>query len=288
MQKEINKFENERNEIERCLYFLNGNDNLSNEEVAFLEMHITQKKRELVNKTFKEEHPRGKICNKTKRGYLKPTGINIFATTEEELYEKLYNFYFPSYATLNDIYVSWIHKRLEKNKTIGKPSAKTIQEDIGYWTRILSKEELVSMPINKITAADIDNLYTKWTGNGNITHKEFSNRKSLLTALFSEAVILGCIPDSGFVTSIKCNAYKFKSPLAKNQGQCEQDIQHNLGHSNIQQTQHYDSHATTEYNYGMAADIYDKKYNVTKCNQTFEHKKIAPNLDKLKAWGNSF
>ena len=62
MQKEINKFENERNEIERCLYFLNGNDNLSNEEVAFLEMHITQKKRELVNKTFKEEHPRGKIC----------------------------------------------------------------------------------------------------------------------------------------------------------------------------------------------------------------------------------
>lgn len=41
--------------------------------------------------------------------------------------------------------------------------------------------------------------------------------------------------------------------------------------------------ATTEYNYGMAADIYDKKYNVTKCNQTFEHKKIAPNLDKLKA-----
>ena len=68
--------------------------------------------------------------------------------------------------------------------------------------------------------------------------------------------------------------------LAKNQGQCEQDIQHNLGHSNIQQTQHYDSHATTEYNYGMAADIYDKKYNVTKCNQTFEHKKIAPNLDK--------
>ena len=31
------------------------------------------------------------------------------------------------------------------------------------------------------------------------------------------------------------------------------------------------SHATTEYNYGMAADIYDKKYNVTKCNQTFEH-----------------
>ena len=71
--------------------------------------------------------------------------------------------------------------------------------------------------------------------------------------------------------------------LAKNQGQCEQDIQHNLGHSNIQQTQHYDSHATTEYNYGMAADIYDKKYNVTKCNQTFEHKKIAPNLDKLKA-----
>ena len=24
MQKEINKFENERNEIERCLYFLNG------------------------------------------------------------------------------------------------------------------------------------------------------------------------------------------------------------------------------------------------------------------------
>ncbi len=40
---------------------------------------------------------------------------------------------------------------MEKNKTIGKPSAKTIQEDIGYWTRILSKEELVSMPINKIT-----------------------------------------------------------------------------------------------------------------------------------------
>lgn len=104
--------------------------------------------------------------------------------------------------------MSWIHKRLEKNKTIGKPSAKTIQEDIGYWTRILSKEELVSMPINKITAADIDNLYTKWTGNGNITHKEFSNRKSLLTALFSEAVILGCIPDSGFVTSIKCETVR--------------------------------------------------------------------------------
>ena len=43
MQKEINKFENERNEIERCLYFLNGNDNLSIEDDEFLEMHITQK-----------------------------------------------------------------------------------------------------------------------------------------------------------------------------------------------------------------------------------------------------
>ena len=93
--------------------------------------------------------------------------------------------------------MSWIHKRIEKSQTIEKPSPKTIQEDIGYWTRIISKEELVSMPINQITAADIDNLYTKWTGNGNITHKEFSNRKSLLTALFSEAVILGCISNSG-------------------------------------------------------------------------------------------
>ncbi len=37
--------------------------------------------------------------------------------------------------------------------------------------------------------------------------------------------------------------------------------------------------------YGMAADIYDKKYNVTKCNQTFEHKKIAPNLDKSNRYG---
>ncbi len=70
MQKEIKKFENERNEIERCLYFLNGNDNVSDEEVAFLEMHITQKKRELVkNKTFKGGTSTGKICNKTKRGY---------------------------------------------------------------------------------------------------------------------------------------------------------------------------------------------------------------------------
>ena len=88
------------------------------------------------------------------------------------------------------------------------------------------------------------------------------------------------------MTSLICLHINFDSQVhhwQKNQGQCEQDIQHNLGHSNIQQTQHYDSHATTEYNYGMAADIYDKKYNVTKCNQTFEHKKIAPNLDKLKA-----
>jgi hypothetical protein len=85
MQKEINKFENERNEIERCLYFLNGNDNLSNEEVAFLKMHITQKKRELVNKIFKEEHPRGKICNKTKRGYLKPTGIKCLEVQKSNL-----------------------------------------------------------------------------------------------------------------------------------------------------------------------------------------------------------
>ena len=63
MQKEINKFENERNEIEDVCIF-EWNDNLSNEEVAFLEMHITQKKRELVNKTFKEEHPRGKYATK--------------------------------------------------------------------------------------------------------------------------------------------------------------------------------------------------------------------------------
>ena len=47
---------------------------------------------------------------------LKATGINIFATTEEELYEKLYNFYFPSYATLNDIYVSWITKDWKRIK----------------------------------------------------------------------------------------------------------------------------------------------------------------------------
>ena len=86
---------------------------------------------------------------------------------------------------------------------------------------------------------------------------------------------LACIVQPYIVT----HKLRFTSAsLAKNQGQCEQDIQHNLGHSNIQQTQHYDSHATTEYNYGMAADIYDKKYNVTKCNQTFEHKKSPQTL----------
>ena len=37
------------------------------------------------------------------------------------------------------------------------------------------------------------------------------------------------------------------------------------------------------YSDKIALSINDKKYNVTKCNQTFEHKKIAPNLDKLKA-----
>ena len=59
-----------------------------------------------------------KYATKPSSGYLKPTGINIFTTTErEELYEKLYNFlFFPSYTTLNDIYVSWITKDWKRIK----------------------------------------------------------------------------------------------------------------------------------------------------------------------------
>ncbi|MFR5584791.1 MAG: hypothetical protein ACLTLQ_14175 [[Clostridium] scindens] len=122
--------------------------------------------------------------------------------------DKLYEYYFDN--ILEDVYKNWIQHRSETKIVSGK----TIEEDIGIWNRFIADSEIATMQIVDIKPKHLMKLFQLWTGNGQITRKDFNNRKSVLNGIFRYAVLNEMITYNP-ITSLPCNDLKYKIPMAK-------------------------------------------------------------------------
>lgn len=179
------------------------------ETVQINEMTKKQKEK-LVSEIYFKSKRRKEfyIC---KDGRIKSYNPQFIANTREELIDKLYEYYFSNTSNaLEDVYKQWAKYRSDTKIVSGK----TIEEDIGIWNRFIAKSEISAMQISEIKPKHLMRLFQSWTGNGNITRKDFNNRKSVLNGIFRYAV-LNEILSYNPITSIPCNDLKYKMPVAK-------------------------------------------------------------------------
>lgn len=114
---------------------------------------ISKRKKELVLKIYKENHPRSSKFYKCADGRQRSKKTNFLVQTENELIEKLCHYYFGQ--TMQQEFDRWILKRIE----ISKVSPKTIEADMGYWRRVNSKEPLATVLMNTIRPIQIYDLF---------------------------------------------------------------------------------------------------------------------------------
>ena len=191
-------------QIEKLLPTLLVHDMTMDGATVLTEM-ITKKKRNLVMKVYAEAHPKtgGKFARVN--GYFRSRDPLLYGRTENELVEKLYNYYFS--RNFEHVWYSWISECAEE----GVVSSKTIEEYQGIYRNVLSSDQLFSKDISSITKNDLYHLFRRWTGNGKITKKDFVNRKSTLNGVFSFASERDLIPYNP-VREVSCHGLRFKKP----------------------------------------------------------------------------
>lgn len=183
-------------------------DKLVDRDVA-LDHMISKKKEKLVRQIYKKTHPRSNRFYQMSDGRWRSRNPDFYARSESGLIEKLYNYYFA--RDMEAEFDAWILHRASKKLV----SEKTIEEDLSYWNRVISKERLAHVPMSEIRAVDLYNMFVEWTGQGKITRKEFNNRKSILNGIYSQAVLDGIV-EANPIPSLQFSSLKFKNPSFRN------------------------------------------------------------------------
>lgn len=206
----IPELTNDQKQLHTSIMYLQlyiTNAKLSTAEMAhYIEMTKKQKERLIKEIYFKNK--RKKEFYTCADGRVKSYNPQFIAPDEESLINKLYNFYFCN--TFKAVYKDWLKYRADTKIVSGK----TIEEDIGIWTRFIEHSELSDMQVIDIKPKHVMKLFDEWTGNGKITRKDFNNRKAVLNGIFSYAVLNELI-DFNPVLSLSCNHLKFRLPTAE-------------------------------------------------------------------------
>lgn len=180
-------------------------DILDSSELMYYEDMTKRQKKKLVCEIYFSDKKGAQRFYKCKDGRIKSIRPQFIAVTEDELIDKLYDYYFNN--TVSAVFKRWILYRSKK----GIVSPKTIEEDIGMWNRFLADSEIAHMQISQVRTKHLLDLFYSWTGQGLITRKEFCNRKSMLNGIFGHAVICELI-DNNPIISIPTNDFNFKLP----------------------------------------------------------------------------
>ena len=157
----IPELTNDQKQLHTSIMYLQlyiTNAKLSTAEMAhYIEMTKKQKERLIKEIYFKNK--RKKEFYTCADGRVKSYNPQFIAPDEESLINKLYNFYFCN--TFKAVYKDWLKYRADTKIVSGK----TIEEDIGIWTRFIEHSELSNMQVIDIKPKHIMKLFDKWTGN---------------------------------------------------------------------------------------------------------------------------
>lgn len=150
---------------------------------------IVAKKRQMNIKKVMGIHPYSIAQRKDGRFITKVLCNNqkkqITGTTKNELYQKLFDFYFPVVApSLREVYENWMVYRRDFSAV--KP--KTLQEATNEWKKFYANTELADTPINKIKPVQIIRFFRNVTKNREYSQKRISNAKSILNGIMMYAV----------------------------------------------------------------------------------------------------
>ena len=177
-------------------------------------LKMTRKK--LVEKThpyvINQRTNRRLITTVREEGKLK----QITATCEDEMFRKLYQFYFENKrdTTMNDLFSKWKKERLsDKNVNV-----KTVHRNQEHWDKYYVSNPIIHTPLSKINTKMLNIFFNSVITNYNLSRKEYNNMKGIMIALIRIALdeeIIHTNPMTGLYIKSKFRAIRKKTDGSK-------------------------------------------------------------------------
>lgn len=153
---------------------------LSQEERDFYEKRRESAMKELIDM----KHPYSICGGNGKRYHTRvPNGKQIYATKLDDLYEKLFLFYFENGAvTVNELFKPYIEWKIKRRN----PSWNTIYKEENAFKKYIKDSELGKMKIKDVRREHIETFF--FQHNKKIKSKELKNLKTVTNGIFEYAV----------------------------------------------------------------------------------------------------
>lgn len=147
-------------------------------------------KREKIKELIEQKHAYAICGGGGKRYHTRtPDGRQIYATRLEDLYDKLYEYYYGENGkTLEELFAPYIAWKTE----LRNPQGGTIKRERNIFKKYISGSELGSMKMKEIKASDIERFFTSYSEQ--LKRHDISNIKSILNGIYDYAVARDIVP----------------------------------------------------------------------------------------------
>lgn len=147
-------------------------------------------KREKIKELIEQKHAYAICGGGGKRYHTRtPDGRQIYATRIEDLYDKLYEYYYGEDGkTLAELFAPYVEWKTE----LRNPQGGTIKRERNIFKKYISGSELGGMKIKEIKASDIERFFTSYSEQ--LKRHDISNIKSILNGIYDYAVARDIVP----------------------------------------------------------------------------------------------
>ena len=147
-------------------------------------------KREKMRELIDQRHTYAICGGGGKRYHTRtPDGGQIYATRLEDLYDKLYEYYYGENGkTLAELYEPYI----EWKRELRNPQGGTVKRERNIYKKYIQGSELGGMKIKEVKASDIERFFTGYSEK--LKRHDVSNIKSILNGIYDYAVARDIVP----------------------------------------------------------------------------------------------
>lgn len=123
--------------------------------------------------------------HKDGRFYVYIKRKQLIASTEEELYEKIYDkLYGIETWSMEKIFPEFLKWKNEHSAVKGI----TLRRYKEVWNQFFKDREITRLPLKELKSKDFVVLYTDWTKKRELTSKQFTNAKSIINGIYKYAI----------------------------------------------------------------------------------------------------
>ena len=147
-------------------------------------------KREKIKELITQKHAYAICGGGGKRYHTRtPDGRQIYATRIEDLYDKLYDYYYGDNGkTLEELFAPYIAWKTE----LRNPQGGTVKRETNIFKKYIAGSELGSTKIKEIKASDIEKFFTGYSER--LKRHDISNIKSIINGIYDYAVARDIVP----------------------------------------------------------------------------------------------